>query len=181
MHIVPMIIDEIVNSIQVNLVDTAVPTDPARITIVKSGLLQEQKLQRRIALGVTGGDREYPNMIDGIMSMKEHPNIGWTMPTREIGGGQSWWRRGTIVFEAFLVRENLDEIGARNAAYEAMRTIVETVRATNVSHLVDSSGERALRIFVPANTMFEGGGGPTKFIFRGKILWLCATNPTTPY
>ena len=176
-HIVPLIIDRIVETIQTTLVDTAVDTDDARITIVKSGLLQEQKLQRRIALGVIGGDREFPNMFDGIQSLESHPDIGFSLPSREgFGGPQAWWRRGIITFEAFLTREGLGEVEARDAAYTALGRVMKTVEETAVGDLVDEFGERAIYIFVPSNTMSESGGGPSKFIFRGKIQWMCATS-----
>ncbi len=176
MHIVPMIVDRIVEAIQDKLVDNTLEQDLSRVTIVKSGLLQEEKLERRIAVGVTGGDHEDPDMIDGIMSIDKFPDIGAYFPPREIGGGQGWWRRGTLQLDMYLLGEGLKENDARDAAYEALRRIIETVRGISVDMLRDDSGERAIKIYVPYHTFSQGGGAPSSFIFRGKIYWFVATN-----
>ncbi len=175
-HIVPMIVDALVESIQMNLVDDASEQGLSRVTMVKSGLLQEDKVENRISCGVTGGDTEKPDMLDGIMSLDSFPDVGAFFPPRELGGGQGWWRIGTVKIECFLLSEGLEELAARDAAYEALRRVIKTVRETQISHLKDDSLEHAIKLYVPSNTFSQGGGGPESFLFRGKITWMAATN-----
>jgi hypothetical protein len=175
--IVDLLLDRLVEQLTLKCItELTDPNDPTKADFVKKGLLQENKLQKNIQIGVQGGDHEDPNYRDGITSLSELPNIGWRVPVREVGGGEMWWRRGVVRIETFFVGANANyESQAHQYAYELLGRVEETIAATYVADLVDSFGEHAELMFTFGNTFFESGGAPKSFIFRGKVFWTCLT------
>lgn len=174
---------QIVNSILTAMVDhltehMKTPIDATDLTYVdtiKKGLLQDNKLKRNVAIGLTGGDHDDPTYRDGIVTDEKMPNIGFVLDPREIGGGQMWYRRGVARLECFFIRERLTEDEAFDAGYEILGRLMQNIENLDVSYLYDDFGEHAIMLFCNANTFFESGGGPKSFIFRGKVFWQCLT------
>lgn len=173
--IVDMLLDRLVETIKARMM-TAIPKgDLARAEVVKKGLLLEAKVENVVSIGVTGGDHEDPNYRDGIITMETMQNIGFEVPPREIGGGQYWWRRGVARIECFYISKRLTEDNAHVAAYAALGRLLQSIEETSTSGLVDSFGEAAIKIFCHSNTLFESGGPPNQYIFRGKVFWSALT------
>lgn len=143
--------------------------------VVKIGLLQTDKTGKNVQFGITGGDHEDPELHDAIVSLQRLPDVGFIVPAREVGGGQMWWRRGVVKMEAFFTRERLTEEEATEAGYELMGRLTSEIEQAPVAGITDSYGETVLKIFCYANTLFEAGGPPKSFIFRGKALWAVLT------
>jgi len=174
-QIVDMILDRLVENLTIELSENVPVGDKARINAVKKGLLIENKVQNVIQIGIQGGDREQPDMQDGIVSMDTLPNIGINYVPREIGGGQTWARRGVIKLECFFPEKRYDEIDSFKVAYVALGRTIRAINSTPVSDLIDSFGERAWTIHAYSNTYNQSGGPPSSYIFRGKINWVCYT------
>jgi len=174
-HIVNLLLGKMVEHLTATMQTPISEDDVTYADIVKKGLLQENKAKKNIAIGVTGGDHDDPEMTDGVVTLGKHPDIGFMLPPREIGGGQMWWRRGVIRVECFFIREKLEEDEAFDAAYEVLGRLMGNLETVNLSGLTDDKGERAIKLFCFANTFFESGGAPKSFIFRGKVSWICLT------
>lgn len=173
--IVNMILDALVTQLT-TVCQTNVPeADLTYADIVKKGLLQENKIKKNVGIGVTGGDHDDPNYLDGIVTLGAFENVAFQVPPREIGGGQMWWRRGVVRVEAFFVREKLDEDEAFEKAYEVLGRCSSAIEGTQLSGLTDDYDEHAIKMLCYANTYFESGGKPNQFIFRGKLYWMCLT------
>ncbi len=171
-QIVDMVLDEMVDFYTSQLSALA---DELHPDIIKKGLLQENKLESNIQLGIQGGDHELPDDMDAIITLDKLPDIGIYVPAREIGGGQIWMRRGVIRVECFYINEQLTEDEAHAQAYTVLGHVMSRVEDVPINGLTDEFGERAIRAFCYANTFFESGGPPTSFIFRGKVFFAFLT------
>lgn len=175
--VVNMVLDRIVSTL-IEKCQTAVPaTELSYVDVVKKGLLQSSKTVKNVQFGVSGGDHEIPDYMDGIATAKQfEEDAGFVLPyAREIGGGVMWFRRGVVRIEAFFIRERLTEDVAHEAAYEVLGRVISALDDMSVNGLSDDYGERAIRMFCTGNTYFESGGPPKSYIFRGKVLWSCLT------
>jgi hypothetical protein len=178
-QIMNLVLDALVEHVNQYMHDDLPEDDPIRAKVVKKGLLQTGKLENITQIGITGGDHEKPDDLDAIMGMESLPDIGFTIPAREIGGGQIWMRRGVAKLECFYTRplnnEKLTEDRAHEVAYETLGRLLSVIETAPVRGLVDSYGEKAFEIFCYSNTFFESGGPPNNYIFRGKVLWAILT------
>ena len=174
-QVINLILDALVASITAAMKTPIDPTDITYVDVVKKGLLQTDKTKENVQIGITGGDHEDPKYTDGIAALGDLPNIGFYVPNREIGGGEMWWRRGVARLECFYIRERLTEDEAHEAAYNTLGRLMQTIPLTSMSGLTDSFGEHAIKLFCFGNTMFESGGPPKTYIFRGKVLWQALT------
>jgi len=157
---------------------TDIPTnDITRADIVKLGLLFDNKTKKNIQIGVNAGDHDTPEEIDGIVTLEKLPKIGMEYPSREIGGGQIWMRRGTVKIECFFIRERLTEDEAFLKAMAVMGRLTKAIDTTPIYQIPrDDFGERPISIHCYASTYFESGGPPSSYIFRGKALWAAFTD-----
>lgn len=171
--VVPLILSQIAASLQKSMIDDISSDDVTRAGIVKVGRYQDNPTKDGIYIAVQGGDLDDPNYLDGIISLEEMDNINFRMPAREIGGGEMWWRRGTIRFGCYFIKAKLSEEEAADAAYTVYQRIQDTMNGLNVN--ASSGDETAQLIFLYGGTMFESGGPPTSYIWRGKVLWQCLT------
>jgi hypothetical protein len=146
-----------------------------RADVVKVGLFQEDPLRNNIHLAIQGGDHTDPNYRDGIVTINQMDNLGFNPIPREIGGGSSWWRRGTIELGCFFVREGLTEDKATEAAYNVLGRLEANLESIQVADLVDDFGEAAQRLWLGGNTFVQSGGPPRSYIFRGRVFWSCET------
>lgn len=174
-QIVDMILSEMVTHLTLNLQSNVPDDDPARFDVVKRGLILSEKTTKNIQLGIQGGDHEEPDMEDGIFTLQKMPEVGIFYSPREIGGGQTWVRRGVARIEAFFIEQTYAEDRAFRVAYNALGRASKYLETTPVSGLLDSYGERALTIHCYASTFHQSGGPPASYIFRGKIKWVVFT------
>lgn len=172
-----LILDALVNNLNANMNIGLVKGDLEFVSLIKKGLLQEDKVRLNIELGVTGGDHENPDYKDAIVTDRDLQDVGinWGSVAREIGGGQLWWRRGVVKIECFFIGQKLNENDAHVAAYNVLGRLMSRIERTNLSGIVDEFDERPIRIYCHGNTFFESGGPPSSYIFRGKVFWACLT------
>lgn len=178
-QITNMVLDRLTDHLGRYMRDELTEDSPLRAKVVKKGLLQQGKLENITQIGVTGGDHELPDDVDGIVTMDKLPNIGMNFPPREIGGGQIWMRRGVVRLECFYIRpvnnEKFNEDRAHEVAYDTLGRVMDLIEGCPVAGLKDDYNERVIKIFCYANTFFESGGPPNNYIFRGKIFWAIYT------
>lgn len=173
-QIIDMILDRIVTQVTTTMI-TNVSDITQKASLVKKGLLQVNKVEKRIEIGVTGGDHEDPDYQDSITSLQRLPDIAQMFAAREVGGGQMWWRRGVCRLECFLLTDGLQESLAFARAYDILGRLESTIENVYIADLVDDYGERGVKIYCYGNTFFESGGPPTQYIFRGKVFWQALT------
>jgi len=177
-QVVDLILDRMVANLKVSMIDNVADVKE-KASIVKKGLLQVNKVEKRIEIGITGGDHEDPNYRDGIISLNDMPDIAQDFAAREVGGGSSWYRRGVARLECYLLTDGLAEDKAFTRAYNILGRLMTSIDAIPIYDLVDTYGERGVRIYCFGNTYFESGGPPTQYIFRGKIFWQALTERPT--
>lgn len=87
-----------------------------------------------------------------------------------------WWRRGTLDFKTFFVKQRFEEEIAMKYAYEFYGRLQRVLEACNLGRLVDSYGEKtnALPPFIEGASFFESGGAQ-QYIWRGKLKWRVLT------
>lgn len=174
-HVVDLILDEMVAHLQLMLIDNIPSDNKSRAKVVKKGLIVENKTVDHIQLGVQAGDHEDPEMEDGIASLQKLPEIGLRYATREIGGSETWVRRGVVRLEAFFVTQGYSEEDAFRIGYAVLGRATSAIATTPIAGLRDDFGEQALTLHPYATTYHESGGPPSSYIFRGKIKWICFT------
>lgn len=179
-HVVPMLLMAMKDQLTLRLQSEIPDDDPTKADVVKLGLLFENKTKKNIQIGINSGDHDLPDELDGIASMKKLPEIGISYPTREIGGGQTWMRRGVVKFECFFIRERLGEEAAFQRAYEVLGRLTQAIEETPINTIPkDSFGERIVSIHCYASTCYESGGPPANYLFRGKAYWAIYTEKTS--
>lgn len=176
-HIVPMVCDRIVSELTTLLIDDIPFDDPTRLNKVKHGRFQEDPTKHNLRLSVQGGDAEDPQIMDGIVTLKEGANsrVGFTIEPREIGGTQMWYRKGTVRLELFFIIDQLEEEIAREYAYTILGRVQENIEQIHVADLTDDYGEHAIKLFHTQNNFFQSGGPPKSYLWRGKLIWECLT------
>lgn len=176
-QILPLILHAMKDHLVRRLQTDQLPEDPIYFDEVKIGRWQDDPRRKNVYLAISGGDAEDPKYMDGIASLDDLDDLGFYVPAREFGGGQSWWRRGTIQIGCYFIRgaDRLEEEDATEAAYGALGRLMAEIEQVNVSNLVDDFDERAVRMFLYGNSFYESGGPPKSYIFRGKLLWACLT------
>lgn len=172
-HIVPMITERLDTWLTANMQTALEESNPIRANIVKVGRFQDNPLKYGVYIAIQGGDADDEKFKDGIVSLGDFENIHFDVPPREIGGGQYWWRRGVIQFGCYY--PGVEEDTARNYAYRVLGKLCKYTANATVSDLIDEHSERAIIMHVFANTIFEGGGPPSNYVWRGKVYWTCLT------
>lgn len=174
--IVPMILYKIRNHLDTALVLEVPDTNPTKAVLVKVGRFQENPLEKNVSIAVSGGDYEDPASIDGRIDNPKFDSLELeSLPPREIGGGCYWWRRGSINYQTFFVRQRVKEEVALQYAYDFQGRLIRAVELTPLHGLCDDYGERAYPpVYVESVTFFESGGN-SQFIWRGKLSWRVLT------
>lgn len=150
--------------------------DKSRALLVKVGRFQENPLNNGVSIAISGGDYEDPTYMDGRTDNPKMDSLTIpSLPTCEIGGGEYWWRRGTINYQTFYVRSRLPEEAAMQYAYDFQGRLIQSVKLTPINALTDDYGEHAYSpVYVEGCTFFESGGNK-QYIWRGKLLWRVLT------
>lgn len=172
--IVPMILNEIRDHLTTVMITNVTVGDPTRATDVDIGRFQDDKIMNNIHIAISGGDPDNPKTKDGIVTLEEMHNIGMKPISREIGGGQYWWRRGVVQIGCYFINQQFERDVARQYAYEVLARVENNMESIRFSS-VDDYGERAIRLYVYANTFHESGGPPNSYIWRGAVNWACLT------
>jgi hypothetical protein len=171
--IVDMLLEEIRSVLQTALIDNIPEDDPARPDIVKVGRFLENPKKKNIHVAVTGGDPDKPDHQDRIVGSKEDNSVRFEVSPREIGGGEAWWRTGTVYFGVYMLN-NAKEDDARTAAYTLYGRIQQALKDMHVTHLTDEFNEHAFKMLVNG-TEIAPTGGNGKWIWRGEVRWQCLT------
>lgn len=174
--IVPMICYKMKSHLETALVHEVPETNPTRAVLVKVGKFQENPLDVNVSVSISPGDFEDPDYIDGRIDNPKFDNLKVVnLPVGEVGGGEFWWRRGSIRVQCFFVRQRYEEDVAMQYAYDFLGRLQSNARNTPLGLLVDDYGERAKPpVYVESHSFFESGG-KSKFIWRGKLLWRVLT------
>jgi hypothetical protein len=172
-HIIPMIVDRIVYGLTKVCITDVPYGDPTRMSGIKSGRYQEDPNQTMLRASVQGGDLENPNLMDAIVTDPTNTDnkLGFRIAPREIGGSQMWYRRGVVRLEFFFIVDNLEEELARDYAYTILGRMQNNIELIPMADLYDDNGEHAIKLFHTQNSMYQSGGPPTSYIWRGKLLW----------
>jgi hypothetical protein len=172
-----MIVDRIVSGLTLVCITDIPYKDPSRLSDIKAGRYQEDPSVSVLRASVQGGDLEDPNLMDGIVTLKEGQNsrTGFTVEPREIGGTQLWYRRGVVRLELFFIIESLGEEKSREYAYTILGRVQGNIEKIRVSDLHDDFGEHAIKLFHTQNSMYQSGGPPASYLWRGKVVWECLT------
>jgi hypothetical protein len=173
-QIVNLILDRMVQQLSPVMIDNVLDVNQ-KVSLLKKGLLQVNKVEEHIEVGLVGGDHEDPNYKDGIISQSEMPDISQEFAVREVGGGQLWWRRGIAKLECFLLTDALEETLAFERAYEILGRLEAAIEPIYIADLEDSYHEHAIKLYCYGNTYFQSGGPATSWIFRGKVFWQALT------
>lgn len=174
-HIVDLLCDALVERLTFDLVQSIPEGDPTRATLVKKGRFQDDPVKTEVYLAVSGGNPEIERQLDGVVTLGEHPNIGWSMPPYEIGGSIAWWRKGIVSVGCYYIRAKLDEATAMEYAYTVLGRTENAVETLDINGLVDDLGEYAYKMFLVGTSFFVSGGPPDAYIWRGKVHWMCLT------
>ena len=174
--IVPMIIGVMKSHLESALVHEVPEGNPTKAVIVKIGRYQENPVADRMIVAISPGDYEDPEYIDGRIDNPAFDSLKITnLPVSEVGGGEYWWRRGSIAVKCFFVRDRREEEVAMQYAYDFLGRLIEAVSGTPLGILVDDYDERAKPpVLVESHSFFESGG-KKQYIWRGKLLWRVLT------
>lgn len=145
-------------------------------TEVRQGSLQEDPVTRRIGLLVNPANPEsredHPVWSDKPTS---HVYSGYDIAPYEIGGGERWWRRFKITVDIYLVSTQENRQDARSIGswvfgktQQALRTH-KTIRDAAGLMITDEFGESAILMQVEGLNMWESGGPPSTFIWKGHL------------
>lgn len=175
-QIVPMILWAIKQHLDTAMVEEVPDTNPTQAILVKVGAFKDNPLNKNVSISISGGDFEDPKYIDGRIDNPNQPNFPLkNLPAGEIGGGVYWYRRGTVDFKTFFVRQNFKEEVAMQYAYEFYGRLLKAMEQVPIGNLLDDFGEGAIPpVILESASMFESGG-KDKFIWRGKLYWRILT------
>lgn len=175
-QIVPMILWAIKQHLETVMVEEVPDTNPTKAVLVKVGVFKDNPLNKNVSISISGGDYEDTKYIDGRIDNPNQTNFPIkNIPVGEIGGGTYWYRRGTIDFKTFFVRQNFKEEIAMQYAYEFYGRLLRAMEVIPIGDLQDDFGEGAVPPLVLEGATFFESGGKDKFIWRGKLFWRILT------
>lgn len=175
-QIVPMILMALKLHLETAMVEEVPDTNPTRAILVKVGRFQDNPLNMNVSVSISGGDYEDPKYIDARIDNPNQENFAIkNLPVGELGGGHYWWRRGTINFQTFFVRQNFKEEVAMQYAYDFYGRLLRNVEDHNLGSLQDDYGEGVASTLILEGATFFESGGKDKFIWRGKLYWRILT------
>jgi len=175
-QIIPMLLWRLKEHLDTVMVQNVPESSPTRAVLVKVGRFQEDPIDKNVSIAISSGDFEDPKYLDARI---DNPGVEdfilRNLPVGEIGGGEYWWRRGSIYFSTYFVRQRYPEEQAMQYAYEFYGRLLQQVKLANIDLPVDDFGEGAFPpVYIEGASFFESGG-KQKFIWRGKLLWRVLT------
>jgi hypothetical protein len=174
--IVPMILDALKGHLQTEMIDNVSSSDLSRATEVKIGRFQDDPLRSNVYIAISPGDpSKSGDWEDGIVTLESMQDVGFNIDPREVGGGETWWRRGVAQIGVFYINERLDEEDAVLNAYNTLHRLLWALRNAPVGGLTDEYNEKSVKMFVAAHQFSESGGPPDQYIWRGKVWWQVLT------
>lgn len=174
--VVPLILFKLKEYLEFALQDNVPDNDPTKAILVKVGRFQDNPVKKNVSIAISGGDFEDPSYTDARIDHSDMNQISIrNLPVGEIGGGIYWWRRGTIDYKTFFVKQRYEEELALMYAYEFYGRLLTALEQCNLGKLIDAFGETAKGTpFIESASFFESGGA-SQYIWRGKIKWRVLT------
>jgi len=174
--IVPLILFRMREYLEFALQDNVPDTDPTKAILVKVGRFQDNPVKKNVSISISGGDFEDPSYMDGRVDHQGFDEFKIkNLPVAEIGSGFYWWRRFTMDYKTFFVKQRFEEDIAMKYAYEFYGRLLRAMETCKLGKLVDSYGEQAYcPPYIEGASFFESGGAQ-QYIWRGKIKWRVLT------
>lgn len=172
--IVPLILEELKTYLTTKLIEEISSSDLSKATEVKIGRFQDDPLESNVYVAISPGDptKEWE---DGIVTLESMQNIGFNIDPREVGGGETWWRRGVAQIGCFYINERLNEEEAMLNAHNTLHRLMYALRNAPVGGITDEYNEKSVKMFVAAHQFSESGGPEDQYIWRGKVWWQVLT------
>jgi len=171
--------DVIVNKLVLDLEEAFAEVLPEeKPGIIRAGRLQDDPEDARITVLVHVGDPDDDNWLSASTATrdKDLDRNSFKVAAFEVGGGQTWWRRGTVEMQFFGTQSKESRDDARRIAAITLGRIKTALESTKrVPGSTDEFSEAALILLVVKTTLSEGGGPPDAFIWRGKVWWQVLT------
>lgn len=174
-QIVHLITGRIVDSLTLEMITNVPENDPTRISLIKRGRFQENPLKYPSSLWISGGDSTNPTYADGRIGVKDMEDLGYYIPSGEVGGGHLWWRRGMVELGFYFVQKRYVQDEADDYAHRMFGKAQSYLDSVYVSDLRDEFGEHAIQMSTYQSNFFESGGPPDQYIWRGQIKWQVLT------
>jgi len=167
--IVPMILNAVKTHLESELQIELPDGDPTKPALIKIGRFQDNPIKNNLYVAISGGDYEDPTYQDGRIDHTDMDQFQIrNLPVGEIGGGIFWWRRCTINFATFFVRDRYTEEVAMAYAYEYYGRLQRAMDTVRLNFADDYEEQATGTPFVESASFFESGG-KNQFIWRGKM------------
>jgi len=175
-QVMPMALYAIRDYLSTIMVSEIPESYPTRAVVVKVGRFIENPLDKNVAIAISGGDDDDPDYKDARAddtAVKNYPVTN--LAVTEIGGGHYWYRRGTVQFQLYFVRQRFPEEQAMLYAYDFYGRLIRALENTPLPSAKDEYGEGIVLPVIVESSTFTESGGKDKFIWRGKIYWRLLT------
>lgn len=174
-HITHLLCQCIADYLESSMITGVSSSDPARASVVKTYRFQDDPIVNPIAIVVIPGNPVDTNYKDGRIDIGQMEDLGLRVPSGEIGGGHLWWRRGRVTISCFFITQQYDQNEAGEVASIVRGRVENYVEQAPVSGIEDDYGEKAHHIQIYASTLWESGGPPNQYIWRGEVFWQVLT------
>lgn len=166
--------DLIVDALVLDLTDlfATVVDSSDQMAVVKGGNFQDNPLNKRLFSTVHIGDPADDGWKDSLVARptSDLSKSQFSVEAFEIGGGTMWWRRFAVEFGFFGIKTKEAQDEARRIANITRSRVEKAIaKSMRLPGLTDSLGEKCLMVLVVTSQMFEGGGPPASYIWRGAV------------
>jgi len=168
-HISDLVVDATVLDLTA-LFATLVSTE--QLAVVKGGNFQSNPLNKRLFATVHIGDPADDAWKDSSVARptSDLSRSQFNVEAYEVGGGTMWWRRFATEFGFFGIKSKEGQDEARRIANITRGRVEKAIAtSTRIPGLTDALGEKALMVLVVTSQVFEGGGPPASYIWRGVV------------
>lgn len=181
-YISDLVMHRLKDNLTIKMKNTVAQNDLTRASVVKIGRFQEDPIDAGVYIAINAGDPNNPEMLDSNTALRarDRDNLQFGVEGWEVGGGSFWWRSLRIQMGCFYISKPLAEETAQTYAMEVMGRLLDTLEKCYVSDLTDTYGEHAIQLFIYGNTLFESGGPPDQYIWRGTVNVMVLTGRSSP-
>ena len=172
---VELLLQQLKTHLTAEMQSSIASNDPTRADVVKIGRFQDDPLKNNVYIAISPSDPEKLDWVDGVVSLESMKDVGFYIDPREIGGGETWWRRGVVQIGCYFVKEKYDEETAISYSQTTLARLVNAIQSVDLNGLTDEFGELAVLMFCYSHHFAQSGGPPDKYIWRGKVHWQCLT------